>query len=92
LFGGVKTTPGDDSTAKKLTHFYGTVTIDPNKLGSTAGDINQEVLQHLAQLAGSKITVTMDIDVKLPNGASDAVVRTVKENCKTLKFTESNFE
>jgi hypothetical protein len=92
LFSGVKTTPGGDSTAKKLSRFYGTVTIEPNKLGSTAGNINQEVLQHLAQLAGSKIKVTMDIDAELPNGVSDDIVRTVKENCKTLKFTESNFE
>jgi hypothetical protein len=92
LIDETEATPSDNSTAKKLTRFYGTVTIEPNKLGSTAGNINQEVLQHLAQLAGSKIKVTMDIDVELPNGASDDIVRTVKENCKTLKFTESNFE
>ncbi|MDR0710552.1 MAG: hypothetical protein LBF77_10865, partial [Spirochaetaceae bacterium] len=92
LFSGSQATSGGGFTAKKLTHFYGTVTIEPNKLGSTAGDINQEVLQHLAQLAGARIKVTMDIDVELPNGASDDIVRTVKENCKTLKFIESNFE
>jgi hypothetical protein len=77
---------------KMPTHFYGTVAIEHSKLGSTAGTINQEVLQHLAQLPGAKITVTMDIQVDMPDGISDDVVRTVKENCKTLKFTESNFE
>jgi hypothetical protein len=92
LIDGTEATPSDNSTAKRLTHFYGTVTIEPNQLGSTAGDINQEVLQHLAQLVGSKIKVTMDIDVELPNGVNDDIVRTVKENCRTLKFTESNFE
>jgi hypothetical protein len=92
LFGGIKIIPGGGSTVKKLTRFYGTVEIEPNKLGTTAGNINQEILQHLARLAGSKIKVTMDIDVELPNGASDDIVRTVKENCKTLKFAESNFE
>jgi hypothetical protein len=92
LLSGAKTTPGGGSIAKKLTHFYGTITIEPNKLGSMAGTINQEVLQHLAQLTGSKIKVTMDIDVELPNGVSDDIARTVKENCKTLNFTESNFE
>ncbi|MDR2446206.1 MAG: DUF499 domain-containing protein [Treponema sp.] len=92
LFSGTKAAPGGGPTAKKFTHFYGTVTIEPNKLGSTAGNVSQEVLQHLALLAGSKIKVTMDIDVELPNGASDDIVRIVKENCKTLKFTESIFE
>jgi hypothetical protein len=77
---------------KKPTHFYGTVMVEHNKLGSTAGTINQEILQHLAQLSGAKITVTMDIQVDIPDGIDDDVTRTVKENCKTLKFTESNFE
>jgi hypothetical protein len=74
------------------THFYGTLTIEHSKLGSTAGTINQEVLQHLAQLPGAKMTVTMDIQVDMPYSAGDDVIRTVKENCKALKFTESNFE
>jgi hypothetical protein len=77
---------------KNPTHFYGTVTIEHNKLGSIAGTVNQEILQHMAQLPGAKITVTMDIQVDIPDGIDDHVVRTVKENCKTLKFTENNFE
>jgi hypothetical protein len=46
----------------------------------------------MAQLSGAKITVTMDIQVDIPDGIDDDIARTVKENCKTLKFTESNFE
>jgi hypothetical protein len=81
-----------EPSKKKPTHFYGTVMVEHNKLGSTAGTINQEILQHMAQLPGVKITVTMDIEIDIPDGIDDDVARTVKENCKTLKFTESNFE
>ncbi|MDR0662735.1 MAG: hypothetical protein LBF80_01465, partial [Spirochaetaceae bacterium] len=77
---------------KPPTHFYGTVAIDHNKLGSSAGTINEEILQHLSAFPGAKITVTMDIQVDIPDGIDDHVARTVKENCKTLHFAESNFE
>jgi hypothetical protein len=39
-----------------------------------------------------KVTVTMDIQVDISDGIDDDTIRTVKENCKTLKFSESNFE
>jgi hypothetical protein len=34
----------------------------------------------------------MDIQVDISDGIDDDTMRTVKENCKTLKFSESNFE
>lgn len=80
------------STVKKNTHFYGSVKLDPGKLGSTAGTINQEVLQHLAQLPGASLSVTLDIQVNIPGGITEDVARTIRENCKTLKFDTSEFE
>lgn len=41
---------------------------------------------------GSNVEVTLDIHVSIPDGASDHVVRTVTENCKTLNFTNYGFE
>lgn len=79
------------STPILNTHFYGSVKLDPGKLGSTAGTINQEVLQHLSQLSGASVTVTLDIQVNIPNGIPEDVARTIRENCKTLKFDTSEF-
>ena len=40
----------------------------------------------------STVEVTLEIEAKIPSGALDHVVRTVTENCRTLKFTSQGFE
>ena len=42
---------------------------------------------HLAGQPGAELSVTLEIDARLPNGASEQTVRTVSENSRTLKFT-----
>jgi hypothetical protein len=76
---------------KKNTHFYGSVKIDANKLGSTAGTINTEVLQHLNKLTGAQVSITLDIQVSIPEGVPDDVARTIRENCRTMRFDTSEF-
>ena len=41
---------------------------------------------------GSEVTVTLEVEAKLPDGASEQIVRTVTENSRTLKFTNQGFE
>jgi hypothetical protein len=41
---------------------------------------------------GAEVTVTIEIDAHLPNGATDQLVRTVTENSRTLKFDSHGFE
>jgi hypothetical protein len=50
------------------------------------------VVQHLASLVGAKVSVTVEIEAEIPDGAPDNVVRTVAENCRTLKFNSHGFE
>ncbi len=51
-----------------------------------------EVIAHLAGLVGSEVTVTLEIEARIPDGAPDHLVRTVTENSRTLKFTNHGFE
>jgi hypothetical protein len=50
------------------------------------------VLAHLAGQVGADVTVTLEIEVSLPDGASEQIVRTVTENSQTLKFKSHGFE
>ena len=75
-----------------IRRFHGTVNLDPARVGRDAGRIGEEVITHLAGLVGSEVTVTVEIEADLPNGAPDHVVRTVTENSRTLKFTTFGFE
>lgn len=72
--------------------FHGTVHLDPTRVGRDASRIADEVIAHLVGQVGAEVTVTLEIDAKLPRGATDQVVRTVTENGRTLKFESQGFE
>ena len=73
--------------------YHGTVRLDPARVGRDASQIAAEVIAHLIGLVGADVTVTLDIEARLPDGATEQVVRTVTENGRTLKFEHgSGFE
>jgi predicted AAA+ superfamily ATPase len=72
--------------------FYGTANLDSARVGRDAGRIAEEVIAHLTGQMGAEVTVTIEIVASLPNGASDQLVRTVTENCRTLRFENQGFE
>ena len=76
----------DAPMAQSHRRYHGSVRLDPTRVGRDASQIAQEVIAHLVGLAGADVMVTIDIEAKLPDGASDHVVRTVTENGRTLKF------
>jgi hypothetical protein len=99
--GGATTTVNGSTEKEKGAHgepvpsvrrFFGTVTLDPTRVGRDAGRIAEEVISHLVGQVGADVTVRLEIAAGLPKGASDQVVRTVTENSRTLKFDTHGFE
>lgn len=84
----------DDAIASplKVTSFHGSATLDSARVGLDASRIADEVISHLSGLVGATVRVTMDIEAEIPEGAPDNVVRTVTENCMTLRFDSQGFE
>ena len=76
----------------KPRRFHGAVALDPVRVGRDAGTIADEVISHLAGIVGAEVEVTLEIEAKIPEGANENVVRTVTENCRTLKFKDQGFE
>jgi hypothetical protein len=68
------------------------VTLDSTRVGRDAGRIAEEVISHLVGRDGSRVTVTLEIEAEIRDGAPEHVVRTVTENSRTLKFTSQGFE
>ena len=66
--------------------------LDATRVGRDASQIADEVIAHLAGLVGANVTVTLEIEAEIPDGAPEQVVRTVTENSQTLKFTNQAFE
>ena len=90
--GGTPTPGGAPTEPPKPKRFHGTVQLDAQRVGRDAGTIAQEVISHLAGIIGADVKVTIEIDAFIPTGASEQVVRTVTENCRTLKFSSHGFE
>jgi hypothetical protein len=78
--------------APVLRRFHGSAKIDATRLSRDVDLIASSVVQHLAGLLDAKVTITVEIEAEIPSGAPDNVVRTVTENCRTLKFENSGFE
>jgi hypothetical protein len=89
---GVAESPPIPPAAQRLRRFHGSVRLDSTRVGRDAGRIADEVIAHLAGQVGAEVTVTIEIDARLPNGATDQLVRTVTENSRTLKFDSQGFE
>jgi hypothetical protein len=88
-------TPEDTSLQapeKKIRRFHGSVKRDARRLGRDAGRIAEEIVQHLVLQSGADVEVTLEINAELSKGAPDNIVRTVAENCRTLKFDDHGFE
>ena len=72
--------------------FYGSVPLDPTRVGRDASRIAEEVIAHLAGLPGAEVRVTLEIESTVPNGVPENVERIVTENSRTLNFTSYGFE
>ncbi len=64
----------------------------PRRSRPRSAKIAGEVISHLAGLMKANVKVTLEIEATLPDGATEQVVRTVTENCRTLKFESQGFE
>jgi hypothetical protein len=84
--------PGIAAQVTTLRRFHGTVQLEPARVGRDASRVAEEVIAHLAGQVGAEVTVTLEIEAKLPAGASDQIVRTITENSRTLKFSSHGFE
>lgn len=87
--------PADGSSrtsAAKPKRYYGSVPLDSVRAGRDAARIAEEILSHLVSQPGAEITVTLEIEARLPSGANEQTVRTVTENSRSLKFSNFGFE
>lgn len=86
---------GRDGSESKLaaqsTVYVGSKRLDPARVGSAAGQIAEEVLQHLSPLPGAEVEVRIEIQVHVAKGIPEHAKRVVGENARALKFDTSGF-
>jgi hypothetical protein len=62
------------------------------RISSDAAQIAEEIVQRLAGVVDTDVTVTVEIEARTPEGFPSDVVRTVSENGQTLKLDSFGFE
>ncbi|MBL8148954.1 MAG: DUF499 domain-containing protein [Blastocatellia bacterium] len=89
-----KATPLAKSQAveAKPKRFYASKEVEATRLGSMSGQIAEAVVQHLESLIDAEVKIKIEIEADVSDGVPENVVRTVLENCKTLKFEIFNFD
>jgi hypothetical protein len=84
-------TPPVTTPAKK--HFYGTISLDPVKAKLDFATIVDEVVEQFTSKLGVDVKISVEIQATSHrDGFDEAMQRAVKENCKVLKFDNSEFE
>ena len=83
------TPPAEDKLVRR---FYGTKSLDPQRMSRDADQIAMEVVKHLVGLVDANVEIKIEISADVPSGVGEDVVRTVTENAKTLKFEQHGFE
>jgi uncharacterized protein len=73
---------------KNPTRFSGTVMISPDRPARVMHQIVEAIVEQLTTMAGSEVTLRLEIDAEVPSGLDRAKVRTLLENATTLGFID----
>ena len=77
---------------KNPTRFSGTVMISPDRPARVMHQIVEAIVEQLTTMAGSEVTLRLEIDAEVPSGLDRAKVRTLIENATTLGFIEKSIK
>ncbi len=77
---------------KATTRYYGRVALDPQRVNREISLIVEEVIERLTGLVECEVEISIEINAKLPEGFDEAIIRTISENSRTLKFEHYGFE
>lgn len=82
----------EEPEAPKNRHFYMSAQLDTTRIGRDVQKLVEEVISHLISVDNAQVELSLEVNVKAPEGISQQVVRTVSENCRTLKVRSFGFD
>ena len=76
----------------KNRHFFMSAKLDNTRLNRDVQRLMEEVISHLSLLDGSQLDVSLEVNVMVKDSVPPQIVRTVSENCRTLKVQDFGFD
>ena len=83
---------GETTLQPQNRHFSMDVTLDNVRVNKDVNNYMTEIIAHLMNLPKADVQLRLEVDVQVPDGTPADVVRTVTENCRTLKVEGFRFE
>jgi hypothetical protein len=72
--------------------FFMTAKLDNTRTIRDVDSLVKDIISHLQKVEGSDIEILLDVNYSAPDGVPQDTVRTVNENCRTLKVRKFEFE
>lgn len=85
-------TGGQEQQGPQNTHFYLSTPLDITRINKDVMQLVQEVINHLNNIDGSEVQITLEVEAKMPDGTPQPIVRSVTENCNSLKVKNYGFD
>lgn len=89
---GIQSETGGSTEPASSKHFFMSAPVDPVRVNKVISTYVDEIIRHLMQVDGATVELRLDVDVQVPGGIPSTTIRTVSENCKTLKITDFGFD
>jgi hypothetical protein len=87
------TVPAPKPSGKAVNkRFYATISLDPLLAKKQFAEVVDEVVQQFTTKVGGQVEIIVELQARSAVGFDEAVQRTVRENCSTLKFKNFDFE
>lgn len=84
--------PGLEKQPQFNRRFFMSADLDNTRIGREVQRLVDEIIKHLMNAEGSQVEISLEVSATNPSGYSQDIVRTVTENCQTLKVRQSGFE
>jgi hypothetical protein len=77
---------------QKNTRFFMSADLDTTRINRDVQKYVEEIIQHLTSVDGAKVRVSIEVEAESSDGFTQQTVRTISENCQTLRVRDSGFE
>ena len=96
--GGVADQPDDKppvtpvAPQPKNTHFFMSAKLDNTRINRDVQRLVEEVISHLTNADGVQVEIALEVTADASNEFEVPLIRTVTENCRTLKVDQYGFD
>lgn len=76
----------------KNRRFFMSADLDTTRINRDVQKYVEEIIQHLTSVDGATVKVSLEVEAETDEGFTQQTVRTISENCRTLRVRSSGFE